>query len=767
MAASSSKAKARAKRGAEQLTKGFRGAFGFLFCLSGIINILALTGAFYMLQIYDRALTSGSVPTLLALSVLAIGLYLFQGMFDVIRSQVLVRMGARLDRRIAPLAHQVAIDMPRFGFSTAEALERGRDVDTVRGFLGSQGPIALFDLPWMPLYLVFVYMLHPWLGGADAGRRLRADRAHHRHRADDPAPFGVDPQGGHRAQRDRRFQCPQRRRAEGDGLRRPRRGSASPRPMPSIWRCRPRPTTSRGTFGAISRVLRMILQSALLGLGAYLTINGELSAGAIIACSVASARALAPVDLAIGNWKSVVAARSAWRRLKETVVALAERRAADGAARPGGLAQGREDHRRGARLRPRASQRGRVRAQGRPGARHHRARPAAARRRWCGRSPASGRCCAAAVRLDEAELAQWDEDALGRNIGYLPQDVALLDATIDENISRFDPEADPRAIDRGGQGSRRARDDRAPAGRLPDRSSGRRGSRCRPASASASGWRGRSTAIPSWWSWTSPTPTSTPKARRRSRPPSRAFPSAGGIAIVVAHRPSALAAVDLVAVIQNGRMTAFGPKSEILRPQASPSSKPARPWPTSRSRASKRGFRHDHRRPIDQKRGQGRRRQPLRVHRGEAVAEAIRHRWPACRAGALSEERLPGWGGTPDETAAPAGEPTGPKRRPQVAQMATDNILPLLLDPGTVGTPQLGGFGLTGSGGRLFDLSQPARFLTVDGDDLVLVEVTDPAVEAAAPRALQQPTLRVCQRQSVAAAAAARCPPTARRRSRS
>ena len=93
-----------------------------------------------MLQIYDRALTSGSIPTLLALSALAIGLYLFQGMFDVIRSQVLVRVGARLDRRIAPLAHQVAIDMPRFGFSTAEALERGRDVDTVRGFLGSQGP---------------------------------------------------------------------------------------------------------------------------------------------------------------------------------------------------------------------------------------------------------------------------------------------------------------------------------------------------------------------------------------------------------------------------------------------------------------------------------------------------------------------------------------------------------------------------------------------------------------------------------------------------
>ena len=144
----------------EKLTAGFSSIAVFLFFVSGIINILALTGAFYMLQIYDRALSSASVPTLVAISILAIGLYFFQGMFDALRSQILVRLGARLDRKMAPLAHQVAIDMPRFGFSTSEALERGRDVDTVRGFLGSQGPVALFDLPWMPVFLIFIYMLH-------------------------------------------------------------------------------------------------------------------------------------------------------------------------------------------------------------------------------------------------------------------------------------------------------------------------------------------------------------------------------------------------------------------------------------------------------------------------------------------------------------------------------------------------------------------------------------------------------------------------------
>ena len=98
---------------------------GFVFGLSGIINILALTGAFYMLQIYDRALTSGSIPTLVWLSVIAVGLYLFQGLFDILRSQMLVRFGSNVDRQIAPLVHRVVIDMPRFGYSSAEASERG------------------------------------------------------------------------------------------------------------------------------------------------------------------------------------------------------------------------------------------------------------------------------------------------------------------------------------------------------------------------------------------------------------------------------------------------------------------------------------------------------------------------------------------------------------------------------------------------------------------------------------------------------------------
>ena len=432
------------RKNAESLTRGFRGIFVFLFITSGVINILALTGSFYMLQIYDRALTSGSIPTLLGLSLLAVGLYLFQGLFDIIRSQVLVRVGARLDRKIAPMAHQVAIDMPRFGFSTAESLERGRDVDTVRAFLGSQGPVALFDLPWVPLYLIFVYMLHPYLGAltfagafilsiltivAELMTRRLASATHksgiERNAIADSNARNADilKAMGFAGRAVDRFN-----RANQDHLE-----------------LQTRTNDISGTFGAISRVLRMILQSAVLGLGAWLTIKGELSAGAIIAASVASARALAPVDLAIGNWKGFVAARTAFNRLKETVIALS------GTVAPMALPAPAHSLK-VEKITVAAPGSGRVllsevsfeiaagQALGIIG-------PSGGGKTTLARALTGvWPTLRGSVRLDDAELTQWSDADLGQHVGYLPQDVALLDATIEENISRLEPQVDPRAI---------------------------------------------------------------------------------------------------------------------------------------------------------------------------------------------------------------------------------------------------------------------------------------------------------------------------------
>jgi ATP-binding cassette subfamily C protein len=132
--------------------------------ISAVVNVLALTSSLYMLQVYDRVLTSRSVPTLILLSLLALGLFAFQGGLEAIRGQIFVRLGSRFDRRVAPLAHHAITQLPLLGHQTGSALQPIQDVDTIRGFLQGQGPIAIFDMPWMPFYIGIVFLLHPIIG---------------------------------------------------------------------------------------------------------------------------------------------------------------------------------------------------------------------------------------------------------------------------------------------------------------------------------------------------------------------------------------------------------------------------------------------------------------------------------------------------------------------------------------------------------------------------------------------------------------------------
>jgi ATP-binding cassette subfamily C protein len=552
---------AQRRKAAARLTQGLRSVVVFLFSLSGIINILALTGSFYMLQIYDRALTSGSIPTLIALSVLAVGLYLFQGLFDVIRSQVLVRVGARLDKRIAPLAHQVAIDMPRFGFSTAEALERGRDVDTVRSFLGGQGPVALFDLPWMPLYLAFIYLLHPLLGaltfaGAFVLTLLTIITEIMTRRLSSATHQAVIERN---AVADSNARNAEILKAMGMAKRAVTRFE---RANSEHLQLQTKTNDISGTFSAISRVLRMILQSAILGLGAYLTIQGELSAGAIIAASVASARALSPVDLAIGNWKGVVAARNAFQRLKETVMALADLDPPMDLPAPRVTLQVEK-------ITVAAPESGRVllsevEFQLRAGQALGIIGPSGGGKTTLVRALTGiWPVLRGGVRLDGAELTQWKDEELGQHIGYLPQDVSLLDGTVEENISRFDPSNDPRAI----VAAARAASIHEMIVRLPDGYRTRLGAQGAALSAGQRQRIGLARALykdPFLVVMDEPNSNLDGEGEAALTEAVKGIRNRGGIAIVIAHRPSALVAVDLVAVVQNGRVTANGPKEEII-----------------------------------------------------------------------------------------------------------------------------------------------------------------------------------------------------------
>lgn len=561
---------------AARLIDGLRGIFIFLFSISGLINLLALTGSFYMMQIYDRAIPSQSIPTLAGLSILAIGLYVFQGVFETVRSQILVRVGAGIDRKLAPLAHKVAIDMPRFGFSPSESLERGRDVDTVRSFLGSQGPMALFDLPWLPLYLIFVYALHPYLGALVTAGAFLLSMLAIANELMTRKLAGVTHQAtiARNVIAESNARNAEVMRAMGFAGRAVARFVDANRQHLEL---QTRSNDLAGTMSAVSRILRMILQSATLGLGAYLTIQGQMSGGSIIACSIASSRALAPVDMAIGNWKNVVNARNAWSRIIDTMVALAaERKPLDLPLATKALKVD--------KLTVAAPATGRVllsevsfelkagQALGIIGA------SGGGKTTLVRALTGIWAALRGSVRLDEAELNQWPEASLSEMIGYLPQDVALLDGTIAENIARLDPKADAEKIVEAA----RAAGVHELIVHMSDGYQTQVGTQGETLSAGQRQRIGLARALygsPFVVIMDEPNSNLDAEGEQALTAAISGIKQRGGIAIVVAHRPSALSAVDLVAVVQQGRMVAFGGKEEILvqgqKPVAANAPKPA------------------------------------------------------------------------------------------------------------------------------------------------------------------------------------------------
>ena len=562
----SSKALAEQRNDA-MLKREFKGIGVFLFWISGIINVLALTGSFYMLQIYDRALTSGSVPTLVALSVLAVGLYLFQGGFDIIRSQLLVRIGAKIDRILSPIAHRVSVDMPRFGFSTAEALERGRDVDTLRTFMGSQGPMALFDLPWVPLYILFVYFLHPVLGAVTLGgavvltlltvwteikSRKLANAAHQANIA-------------RNAIADSNARNSDIIKAMGISDRAVSRYTKANSEHLVL---QTKVTDVTGTFSAISRVLRMLLQSGLLGLGAYFTIQGQMSAGAIIAVSVAASRALAPIDMAIGNWKGMVTARQAYKRLRETMVALADLPEPIDLPAPSKSI-------RVEKITVAAPASGQillseVALEVKAGQGVAIIGPSGGGKTTLVRAITGiWPVLRGSVRLDNADLPQWKEDVLGQYVGYLPQEVALMDGTIVENISRFAPKRDGKGV----VAAAMAAGIHEMIVRLPDGYDTQLGPQGTALSAGQRQRIGLARALygdPFVVVLDEPNAFLDTEGEQALNRAIAGIKERGGIVIVVAHRPSVLEQVELVAVVQAGKLTAFGPKAQVLGLQAAP-----------------------------------------------------------------------------------------------------------------------------------------------------------------------------------------------------
>ena len=299
----------------------FKSAFLSVFLFSAMINVLMLTGAFFMLQVYDRVLPSRSVPTLVALGMLVVGLFAVLALLEAIRSRMLVRIGASLDEAVSHRVYDALIRLPLRTANRGDGLQPLRDLDAVRSFLSGPGPTALFDMPFMPLYLAIIFAFHTSLGVT--------------------AIVGALILIGLTLLTDALARQPMRETSEiaqtRNGLAEAGRRNAEvlaamgmARRMTDIWgkanasflASNQRVSDITGSLGSLSKTLRMLLQSVVLGMGAYLVILQEASPGIIIAATILVARALAPVDVALANWRGFLAARQSWKRLTGLLEAL-------------------------------------------------------------------------------------------------------------------------------------------------------------------------------------------------------------------------------------------------------------------------------------------------------------------------------------------------------------------------------------------------------------------------------------------------------------
>jgi len=533
-----------------------------LALISCVVNVLALTGSFYMLQIYDRVLSSRSIPTLVALSVLAIGLYLFQGGLEIVRSQVLVRIASRVDRQLTAMTHDAILRLRSFVGAQASPMQPLRDVDAVRTFLSGQALVAILDMPWMPLYLAFVFLLHPVLGWATSAGAVflisLTVLTERLMRGPSEASAGASKQRWSLAEASEHNA--EVLNAMGFAHRFMRRFQSASQ---DYLAANERLSDIVGSLTVVSRVFRLMLQSALLGLGAYLTISGEMTGGAIIACSIAASRALAPIEVAIANWRGFVAARQSASRLEAVFSSLPKRNkplllqpptshiSVEGlaVAVPGTQTITLNNI-------SFAVKAGSVVAVIGPSA----AGKSTLARALTGVWPLAR----GAVRIDGATHASWSPEELGKHVGYLPQDVQLFDGTITENIARFEDNPDSQKVTSASQMACV----HEMVLRLPNGYETRIGT---AGSVLSAGQRQRIALARALYGNPFLVVLDEPNSNLDSDGEAalikaiEGVKARNGIVIVIAHRPSVLAAADTVAVIGGGQLTAIGPKDEILR----------------------------------------------------------------------------------------------------------------------------------------------------------------------------------------------------------
>jgi ATP-binding cassette, subfamily C, bacterial PrsD len=549
----------------DPVTRGLRASarqLAGVAVFSGVVNLLTLSGSLYMLQVYDRVIPSRNVATLVGLSLIVLLAYLLQGYFDALRTRMLSRIGSLFDAGLQEPIHTALATLPLRGVRSMLAQQPLRDLDQIRAFLSSMGPTAFLDMPWMPIFLIVLFLFHPVIGvtAVTGACAIIAMTVLTERRSREAAKSAMESSAQRQVLADATRQNAEVIRALGMTNRFATRWSKA---NELFLQENVRVMDVHANLGSVAKVLRYTLQSAMLGIGAYLVVNEQASGGIMIASSVVMGRALAPIEVALGTWKQLVAARQGIERLRDILKTTVT------SAKPA-VALPRPSHRLLVQnLTVAAPGSGRIIVSNVSFSLEAGSGLALLGASASGKSSLAralvGVWSAAGgvVRIDDAALDQWNADDLGRHIGYLPQDVALFDGTVAENIARFDESAGSEAI----LEAARIAGAHELILRLPNGYSTRIGEGGASLSAGQRQRIGLARAVfgnPFLVVLDEPNANLDAEGEKALSVAIEALRQRRCIVIVVSHRASALAALDMAMVLSEGRIIAFGPREAAL-----------------------------------------------------------------------------------------------------------------------------------------------------------------------------------------------------------
>jgi ATP-binding cassette subfamily C protein len=543
---------------------GMRDGVVALIILSCVLNVLLLGGSLYMMMVYDSVLPSQSIPTLLSLLVLILIVYLFQAGFEIIRSRVLGDMAAHLTGVISPRVQQAITHMALRGVAPkgGDSLSPLRDLDTIRQFLSSTGPTAFLDLPWMIFFLLVLAVLHPLLGlTALVGALVLIGLAYRTAKVSDAPTRTVMGISGKRlgmAEETRRHV--ELIRALGMEKVLNRRWNKINAEMLSA---QDKLGDDTAVIGGISRVFRMFLQSLVLSVGAWLVIEGKASGGVIFAGSILAARALAPIDQVVAQWKPFAAAKAALIRLESVLEAVPSptqttlplpapsERVTFEQVFSGPPGSNRLTVQ-GVSFELKAGE-----ALGIIGL------SAAGKSSLIRTLAGIWQPVRGSVRLDGAELSQWDPERLGRHIGYVSQSVELLSGTVAQNIARFAEDIDSEAV----LAAARSAGAHDMIVHLPNGYETQVGADGEQLSGGQRQWIALARALygnPFLVLLDEPNSNLDAMGEAALDRAILEIRQRKGIVVVVAHRRAAIARLSHLLVMRDGRIEKFGPRDEVL-----------------------------------------------------------------------------------------------------------------------------------------------------------------------------------------------------------